>query len=228
VTVYQFNLRTIIPFFQQLPDALLLTLWLSLVTILLSIAVGLAGALARTNSRSRSLRALGTAYVEVFRNVPLLVVLYLVYFGFAQIGWQLGAFYSALTALTLNSGAYMTEIFRGGLLAIPRGQYEAAAAQGMTVVQTFRHIIFPQVFRVIYAPLGNQFIGVILGSSLASVIAVPEVTAWMKTAGSVSFRFFETFVVAGALYVTLCQIINVARILTGRRLFRAEASGGRP
>jgi polar amino acid transport system permease protein len=84
----------------------------------------------------------------------------------------------------------------------------------------FRHIIFPQVFRTIYAPLGNQFIAVILASSLASAVAVEEVTSWMETVGANSFRFFETFVVAAVVYVVLCQTINLARLQIGRMLFR--------
>jgi His/Glu/Gln/Arg/opine family amino acid ABC transporter permease subunit len=224
---YQFSLRAILPYFDQLPDALVNTILLSALTIFISSLVGLAGALMRTNP-NRWIRVLGTAYVEVMRNVPLVVLLYLVYFGLPEIGWRLDGFSSALLALTLNSGAYMTEIFRGGLLAIPRGQYEAARSQAMSGLQVFRYVIFPQVFRIIYAPLGNQLIAVVLGSSLASVVAVPELTSWMGTTGSASFRYFETFVVAGFLYVILCQIINLARIVTGHLLFRSSRGGGRP
>jgi polar amino acid transport system permease protein len=224
---YRFSLQAILPYLAQLPDALANTLLLSVLTILLSVVVGMGGALART-SPNRWIHPLGTAYVEVMRNVPLVVLLYLVYFGLPEFGWRLDGFSSALLALTLNSGAYMTEIFRGGLLAIPRGQYEAAWSQGMTGLQVFSYVVFPQVFRIIYAPLGNQFIGVVLGSSLASVVAVPELTSWMGTTGSASFRYFETFVVAGLLYVLLCQLINVARITTGRLLFGATLGGGRP
>jgi len=224
---YRFSLQAILPYAGQLPDALANTLLLSVLTILLSAVVGMGGALVRTGPNPW-LRPLGTAYVEVMRNVPLVVLLYLVYFGLPELGWRLDGFSSALLALTLNSGAYMTEIFRGGLLAIPRGQYEAAWSQGMTGLQVFRYVVFPQVFQIIYAPLGNQFIGVVLGSSLASVVAVPELTSWMGTTGSASFRYFETFVVAGLLYVLLCQLINVARIITGRLLFGATVGGGRP
>jgi polar amino acid transport system permease protein len=224
---YRFSLQAILPYVDQLPDALATTLLLSVLTILLSSIMGLVGAVVRTSPNSW-VRPLGTAYVEAMRNVPLVVLLYLVYFGLPEIGWRLDGFSSALLALTLNSGAYMTEIFRGGLLAIPRGQYEAGWSQGMRGLQVFRYVIFPQVFRIIYAPLGNQFIAVVLGSSLASVVAVPELTSWMGTTGSASFRYFETFVVAGLLYVVLCQLINVARIITGRLLFGAAVGGDRP
>jgi len=216
---YQLIFRTVFPYLDVLPDAILVTLSLSLLTIALSFAIGVAGALAR-RSRSRALRFAGAAYVEFMRNTPLLVLLYLIYFAIPQLGLRVSGFSSAVIALTLNSGAYMTEILRGGLLAIPRGQYDAAHSQGMTGLQTFHHIVFPQVLRLISAPLGNQFIQIVLGSSLASVVAVNDITSWMQTTGSATFRYLETFVVAGLVYVAMCQLINVGRIATGRLLFR--------
>ena len=219
---YQFSLRAISSYLPALPHAVLVTLELSVVAILLSTVVGLLGALARTNARSRTLRIVGTAYVELLRNVPLLVVLYLIYFGLPELGWQISGFAAAILGLTLNSGAYMTEIFRGGLLAIPKTQYESATSLGMTVGQTLRYVILPQLFRAIYAPFGNQCIGVILGSSLAFIVTVPELNDWMQTTGSNSFRFFEAFAVAGLIYVALCQLVNGARLLIGRALFRAD------
>jgi polar amino acid transport system permease protein len=210
---YDLNLRTVVPYLGSLPEAALVTVWLSILAIVLSLFLGMGGALLR-RSRTMPFRFLGAAYVEFMRNTPLLVLLYLVYFGLPQLGLRLSGFQAALIALTINSGAYMTEILRGGLMAVPRGQYEAAASQGMTGYQTFRHVVFPQVFRIIYPPLGNQFIQVVLGSSLASVVAVNDVASWMQTAGSATFRYIETFLVAGIVYVGLCQAINLARIAT--------------
>ncbi len=94
----------------------------------------------------------------------------------------------------------------------------------MTGWQVFRHVVFPQVFRTIYAPLGNQVIAVILASSLASAVAVEDVASWMQTVGSTSFRFFETFVIAAIVYLVLCQTVNIARLLIGRWLFRQGAT----
>lgn len=225
--MYELSFRAISSYLWLLPEALLGTMRLSLLTICFSMIVGLVGALCRT-SRLRPLRALGTAYVEVLRNIPLLVVIYLVFFGLAQVGLHLDGFQSALAALTMNAGAYMTEIFRGGLAAIPRGQYEAARSQGMTPGQLYRHVVFPQVFRIIYAPLGNLLIGIVLGSSLASVIGVEEVTNWMHLAGNESYRYLEIFFVAGLVYLVLAQAINVARIVTGRVLLKSAPGGGRP
>jgi polar amino acid transport system permease protein len=224
--MYAFNLAGLLPYIDPLPHAIVLTLWLSTLSILLSIAVGLAGALCRT-STSLILRWTGAAYVEVLRNIPLLVVIYLIYFGLAQVGIRVTNFNSALIALTLNAGAYMTEIFRGGLVAIPRGQYEAARSQGMTAWQLYRYVIFPQVFRIIYAPLGNLMIGIVIGSSLASVIGVEEVTTWMRRAGDETFRYMESFLAVGVVYVALAQAINIGRIVTGRWLLSRAPVGMR-
>ncbi|MGI4798778.1 MAG: amino acid ABC transporter permease [Janthinobacterium lividum] len=219
---YSFTLRTIYPYLGELQSAAWLTLSLSVLAIVLSIALGTVVAVMRRSPR-RLLRFAGAAYVEVMRNTPLLVILYIVYFGGPSIGLRLRSYDAALIGLTLNAAGYMAEIIRAGLLAVPTGQFEAASSQGFTTMQSFRHVVFPQVFRTIYAPLGNQVIAVILASSLASVIAVDEVASWMETVGSTSFRFFETFVVAAIVYLVLCQAVNLVRVVIGRMLFRTAA-----
>jgi polar amino acid transport system permease protein len=215
---YSFTLRTIYPYLDQLWAAAGTTLLISVLSILLSVALGAGVALLR-RSGLVLLRFIGGLYVEVMRNTPLLVILYIVYFALPALNIRLSSFNAALIGLTLNSAGYMAEIIRAGLVAVPHGQFEAASAQGFTRVQTYRYIVMPQVFRTIYAPLGNQFIAVILASSLASAVAVEDVTAWMQTVGSSSFRFFETFVVAAAVYLVLCQIVNLGRIAIGRWMF---------
>ncbi|WNJ88383.1 amino acid ABC transporter permease [Bosea sp. 685] len=216
---YYFSFRSIYPYLGDLAAAAEITLLLSLLAIVLSVAIGSGIALMR-RSTSRLLRFFAGLYVEVMRNTPLLVILYIVYFALPQLGLRLSSFNAALIGLTLNSAGYMAEIIRAGLVAVPSGQFEAAFSQGFTRVQLYRHIILPQVFRTIYAPLGNQFIAVILASSLASAVAVEEVASWMQTVGSSSFRFFETFIIAAVVYLVLCQIVNLGRIAIGRWLFR--------
>ncbi len=219
---YTFTLRTIYPYLGDLWQAAGVTLVLSLLAIVISIVLGAGIAILR-RSTSLLLRVLGASYVEVMRNTPLLVILYVIYFAGPAIGVRLSSFNAALIGLSVNSAGYMAEILRAGLIALAPGQVEAAQAQGLTAVQTFRYVVFPQVFRTIYAPLGNQVIAVILASSLASVIALNEVASWMETVGSTSFRFFETFTVAAAVYLVLCQAVNLGRIAIGRLLFRPGA-----
>lgn len=168
---YTFTLRTIYPYLGDLWEAAGVTLALSLLAIFISIVLG-AGIAVLRRSSSRLLRALGAAYVEIMRNTPLLVILYVIYFARPAIGVRLSSFNAALIGLSVNSAGYMAEILRAGLIAVAPGQAEAAQSQGLTAMQTFRYVVFPQVFRTIYAPLGNQMIAVILASSLASVIAL--------------------------------------------------------
>jgi polar amino acid transport system permease protein len=220
---YTFTLRTILPYLGELWPAAEQTLTLSVLAILISLGIG-AGVAVLRRGRSRLGRGLAGAYVEVMRNTPLLVILYLVYFAAPGIGIRLSSFTAALIGLSLNSGGYMAEIFRAGLAAVPPGQSEASRSLGLSALQTFRLVAFPQVLRTIYAPLGNQCISVILASSLASAVAVEEVASWMETTGSTSFRFFETFLVAACVYLVLCQAVNLLRLGVGRMLFRAEAA----
>ena len=217
---YTFTLRTIYPYLGELRSAAALTLSLSVLAIVISLVVG-AGVAVMRRSAARLPRLLAGAYVEVKRNTPLLVMLYIVYFAAPGIGLRLSSFQAALIGLSLNSAGYMAEILRAGLAAVPAGQFEAARTLGLSGLQTFRLVVFPQVFRTVYAPLGNQFIAVILASSLASTVAVDEVASWMETVGSTSFRFFETFLVAACVYLVLCQAVNLARLGIGRMLFRS-------
>jgi His/Glu/Gln/Arg/opine family amino acid ABC transporter permease subunit len=217
---YIFNLRALTPYLGDLVAATAATITVSLATMLLSLALGMAFAVAR-QSRHQAIRVFATAYVEFFRNTPLLVILYFVYFMIPTIGLRLSSFQSALVAMSLHAGAYMTEILRAGLVAVPHGQYEAGHAQGMSRLQILRHVVMPQVFRTIYAPLGNQFISIILASSLTSAIALNEIASWMQTAGAATFRYFETFLVAALVYLALSQAVNFARIRIGHKMFPA-------
>lgn len=215
--MYQFDFRSLMPFYAQLPSAIGTTSSISLIVCLLSSALGVPGALARL-SRWSAVRIFMTSYVEVLRNVPLLVVLYLVYFSVAQLGVRVTSYWCAVIALTLNSTAFTTEIFRAGIIVIPRGHIEAAKSLGLTASQAFGFVVAPQVLRIIYAPLGNQFVSIVLGSSLASVIGVGELTNWMGVAGSYSARYAEAFVVIGVLYLVICQAVNGIRLLIGKLL----------
>jgi His/Glu/Gln/Arg/opine family amino acid ABC transporter permease subunit len=215
---YVFNLRALTPYWGDLLSAAATTITVSLATMAVSLMLGLVFALGR-QSRHVAIRFLATAYVEFFRNTPLLVVLYFVYFMIPTIGLRLSSFQSALLAMSLHAGAYMTEILRAGLSAVPRGQYDDADALGLSRWRIMRHVVMPQVFRTIYAPLGNQLIAIILASSLTSAIAVNDIASWMQTAGAASFRYFETFLAAAIVYLVLSQVVNIARILIGRWLF---------
>ena len=164
-----------------------------------------------------------TWYVEAVRNTPLLVQLFFIYFGLGQLSIDVPNYLAALIGLVLNNGAYLTEIVRAGIEAIPKSQHDASVSLGMSYPQRMRHVIFPQAFRVIYPPLGNQFIGIILFSSLVSVIAVEDLALRGKMIISRNFRSFETYIVVTVMYVVMTLTISVALKLLGRRMFRQVA-----
>src|SRR5690348_10241088 len=127
-------------------------------------------------SPNRPFRAIALAYVEAIRNIPLLVVLYVLFHAVPQWGLRLSAVTAGVAALAINSTAFTIEIFRGALAAIALGQYEAAASLGLRRSQALRLVVFPQVLRIALPPLGNQVVSVVLGSSVAAVVGVPELT----------------------------------------------------
>jgi len=220
------NFDAILQYLPGIPTAIANTALLALLTTAISFVVGFFGGVARGRG-STPVRVFLKIYVEVMRNVPLLVVLYIIYFALPQIGWRASGFVAASIALTLNSIAYMIEIFRAGLAAVPAGQFIAARSQGMTTMQQYRFVIGPQLLRISYGPLGNQIIGILIGTSLASLVTVEEITAWMDATGAASFRYFEAFLITGGIYLTLCQAVNAIRLIVGRVLFGTQRRDAR-
>jgi len=185
-----------------------------------SVAIGLVVALGRL-SENRTIRALGSAYVAFFRGIPPLVLLYVVYFGLP--GWanELGIrvvadflaplnnrIVAAVIAFAFNSGAYSTEIIRASIVAIPVEQMEAARSLGMSYGLAMRRIILPQAVRVAFPPLGNEFITVLKGTSLASVIGVTELMRDAQLAASATFRNLMAYALAGVFYVIMVVILQ--------------------
>ena len=216
---YVFQFR---PVFQELPlllDGALTTLHISILTLLLSLVVGTLGALCRLSGYSW-LKAISAWYVEFIRNTPLLVQLFFIYFGLSQINIQVPNYIAGLIGLVVNNGAYLTEIVRAGIQAIHKGQFEAGLSLGLSFRQLMRYVIFPQAFRVIYPPLCNQFIGIILWSSLVSALSVEELALRGKELASTTFRSFETYIVVTLVYVVMTLTISGILKLAGHRMFR--------
>ncbi len=213
---YTFDFTAILRYWPELLQGIWVGASLSVLTFLLGTILGIFGAVGRI-SRRRWLYSLTTFYVELFRNTPLLVQMYIMYYGLEAFSIKLNAFTAALLAMSLNSGAYETEIIRGGIVAVGRGQIEAAFSIGMTYAQTLRKVVIPYALQVIFPPLGNQFIGIILGSSVASVITVPELTFAAQRVIGESYSAVEPLVMSGLLYWAL----NDVMVLAGRPLERA-------
>ena len=206
----------------MLLDGALTTLHISILTLFFSFVVGTAGALCRM-SRVRWLHGPATWYVEFIRNTPLLVQLFFIYFGLSQVDIQVPNYVAGLIGLVVNNSAYLTEIIRTGIQAVHKGQFEAGLSLGLSFPQLMRRVVFPQAFRVIYPPLCNQFVGIILWSSLVSTIAVEDLAMRGKQLASTTFRSFETYIVLTLIYVVMTLTVSGILKLVGRRLFRRPA-----
>ena len=189
-------MQRVFPFFME---AALVTIEISALALLLGLAMAALAAAARL-SRSGPLRWLGTAYVSVFRGTPCLIQLFLLYFGGPQVGINLDPFAAGVIGLGLNIGAYMTESVRGAILAVDRGQAEASRTIGFSRWQTLRHVVVPQAVRNTTPPIGNNMIALLKESSLVSVIGIAELVHASQLAISETYRPFEFYIAAAALY----------------------------
>jgi His/Glu/Gln/Arg/opine family amino acid ABC transporter permease subunit len=208
--------------FDTLLQAFLVTIVLALLAELLGIVLGLVLALMKIG-RSRLLSAPAQVYIDVFRGTPLLVQIIFIYFATPNIGIRIESlFFAGLVALTLNSAAYVAEIFRSGIQSIDKGQMEAGRASGLTYAQTMRHIIVPQAFRRVIPPLTNEFVMLIKDTSIVSVIGLEELLRSARVIQSATAN--ATPLVAAALfYLAIClPLIYLANGLE-RRLNRRTA-----
>jgi polar amino acid transport system permease protein len=198
---YHLNFGYIWTHFDKLSWGLLLSLELAFVSILIGMGIGLSLALLYT-AGGKLVRGVVAGYVEFIRNVPLLLLVYLVFYGVPSVG---GFAYDATTSfiitLSVYAGAYMVEVFRAGLAAVPKGLTDAGKAIGLTGWQRLLSVRLPTMFRIILPSLSNAYVSLFKDTSLASVIAVPELTygaQWIKTN---SFRVIETWAVVTPMYL---------------------------
>ena len=199
-----------------------ITLFLAVTSIFFATILAGLGALGRL-SRNPYLNGVASFYVSFFRGTPLLLQILFIYLALPQAGIVLPAVPTAIVALSLNYGSYMTEVFRSGIEAVPHGQTEAAQSLGMTSRTTFRRIIAPQAFRIVTPAVGNDFISMIKDSSLASVVGVQEILWRAQTAGRPSFQSMQTLLVAAFIYWVLTILFSLFQ----NRLERRMATGDR-
>jgi His/Glu/Gln/Arg/opine family amino acid ABC transporter permease subunit len=209
---YTFRWSVLVPYLPLFAHGLLVTLQISVVAEALGIVLGLAGGLARL-SRVRFLRAAAVGYIDFFRGVPLLVTLVWIYYGLALLfGINISAFAAGVLGLGITLGAYLAEVFRSGVQAIPKGQSEAAHTLGLTTRQIMQHIILPQALRIVLPPLGNSFVGILKDSSLVAVIAVTDLMREGMIVAADTFRAFEAYSFVAVVYYALTLV--VARLVT--------------
>ncbi len=202
-------------YYDWLLDGLRITIQVCLLAMSFGLILGLVGALMKL-SRNPILRFPGVVYIEIFRSTPLLVQILFMSFAYPifirevfGVTPQLNtwsnpsSFWDVVIVLSLNTGAYQAEIIRAGIASIPKGQMEAARAIGLTYPQAMRHVILPQAYRVITPPLANEFINLILNSSLVSVVAVQDLTYVAGILSSLTFRTLDTWFAVGLLYFSL-------------------------
>ncbi|MDI6025293.1 amino acid ABC transporter permease [Corticibacterium sp. UT-5YL-CI-8] len=204
---YTFDFGTLLPYWPQLLYACLLTLWLASTAVVCGFIIGIITVLAR-RSGVKVLRAIALSYIEIIRNTPFLVQVFFIFFGLPTVGISFTPWTAAFIALSLNCGAFSAEIIRGGVDAIPRGQFEAGAALGLTPLQVFRYIILKPALRVIYPALSGQFILALLTTSIVSSISAEELTSTAQLIDSDLFRSFEIYIVVTLLYLVLATIFS--------------------
>jgi His/Glu/Gln/Arg/opine family amino acid ABC transporter permease subunit len=231
-----------VSYFPLYCEGTLIGLGLTALAMVGSVVIGLMVALARI-SNSRALRAVGATYVALFRGIPPLVLLYVIYFGLPTLAQEAGSpllkavfmpldnrICAAAVAFAINSGAYSAEIIRAAITSVPVEQLEAARSIAMSYSLAMRRIILPQAIRIAFPPLGNEFITVLKGTSLASVIGVTELMRTAQMAASATFMNLTAYMFAAVFYIVLVIILQLTlgRLelwwTPGRRsAFRAEA-----
>ena len=198
-----------------------MTLFISLVSIACASTIALIAAYARLSSSGLAF-GIATFYVSFFRGTPLLLQVMLIYLGLPQIGIVLDAVPAGIIALSLCYGAYLAEIFRAGILSIPRQQSEGAMALGLTPFQTQRLVILPQALRVIVPPTGNMFIAMLKDSALVSIMGVWELTYLAQTHGRSEFKYMEMLIAAAVIYWILSGIFEMVQSRIEKRLGRSH------
>ncbi len=188
------------------PDGVLVTFQVTVESILLALVFGLFTGLGRI-SHNRFINGIASLYVEVIRGIPLLVQLFYIYFALGHLV-KLPATASAVLAMAICYGAYMGEIFRAGIEAIPEGQMEAARSLGMSRTQAMYHVILPQAIRTILPPIGNEFVALLKDSSLVSILAVSDLLRRGREFASESFAYFETYTVVALVYLIITLFLS--------------------
>jgi hydroxyproline transport system permease protein len=216
---YTFQWRAMLQYVPDLLAGALITLELAVASILVGSVLGVLLALAK-DSRSIVLKAAAVSWIEIARNTPALFQIYFLYFGLGSLGIFVDSYPALLGGIIFNNAGYLAETFRGGLRGIPHTQMRAARSLGMTQIQAFVLIILPQLFRIVFNPLTNQFVWAILMTSLGIVVGVDSDLIGVTQALNVkTYRTLELFTFAAILYYLLSRSVTLLARIIGRRMF---------
>lgn len=198
-----------------------LTVVLAVCSIILATVLAVLGALGRL-SRNPVINGTASLYVSLIRGTPLLVQVFFWFYALAETGIVLEPLHAGIAALGFNYGAYLTEVFRAGIQAVPRGQREAAEALGMSETLLMRRIVLPQAVRIVIPPIGNEFIAMLKDTSLVYIISIQELLWRAQTAGRTNVRILEAIVFAAAVYWVLTIVFSFFQERLERRLARGD------
>lgn len=216
----QFKLSILMQNFPYLIGGLKLTLSLTLLAMLFGIALGLALALLKI-SKNVLLKGAASTYIEIIRGTPLLLQILVVYYVFPGFGIEFNAFTAGIVALSMNSAAYISEIFRAGIESISEGQMEAAFSVGMNYAKSMRYIILPQTIRRVLPPITNEIVAMLKDTSLVMIISLAELTYRSKQISAATANVITPYVAAGAIYL----IITIPLTQYAQRLERRFSKG---
>lgn len=209
---------------ESLPQLLLaaaqVTVPLTIIAFVLSLVIGLFSTAARNLGKFNPLNWLATVYVWFFRGTPLLVQLFLVFYGLPRVGITLDTWSAAIIALSLNTGAYVAETFRSAYASIPRGQFEAARTLNFTRAQTLRHVVIPQATRIALPPLGNDLIDLVKGTSLVSVISMVDLFQSGKQVAARTFEPLAMYLEVAAIYLVIFTLLSIGQQYLEKRTSR--------
>lgn len=208
-----------------LPDFLIgacIALIIALVAFALGLLLGLGGASTLAYG-PRPARIAVRCYVSFFANTPQLVQIFFLFFALPEFGILLSPVQAVLIGMTLNAGAYLTEIQRAGFQSLPQAEIDAAETLGFSRLQTIRHVIAPHIVKALYPSLSNHYIIMTLGTSMAAIFGVEELTARALNANAISFRSIEIFSITALIYIGLTIIASVILYTFGRLMFRVKA-----
>lgn len=219
---YTFQYSVVLQHLPYLIGGALVTLEVAFISFWLGAVIGLAGALAKLRG-GKVLRTIVGVYVTFFTNTPVLVQIFFLFYALPDVGIVLDPFTAVVIGITVNTGAYLTEILRGGILSVRKTELETAEVLGMSHVQTLRYVILPHIAKTLFAPLSNFFIWLVLGSSMAAIFGVEELTGRAINISTSNMRTIETFSIVAVMYILLTIIASAALALLGRWAFRVTA-----
>jgi polar amino acid transport system permease protein len=218
---YTFHFGQVIGKLPYLIGGGVVSLVLALLAFCGGMVLGMIGAIGKTFGGPTA-RRLVQSYVVFFTNTPQLVQIYFLFFVLPDAGILLSPFQAVLAGMTINAGAYLTEIQRAGFASVRPTELDAAEALGMSTWQSVRLVILPHVARTLFAPLSNHYILMVLGTSMAAVFGVEELTGRAYSLNAQTFRSIEIFSITGLLYVAITLVATVLLAVAGRLLFRVR------